>query len=103
MVVLGTQHCGGSLGDTGSYKLRVAGLFAIMGGSAIMIALPLLLKERCKWLLQLGTAFACGIVLATAFVHILPDAGRRACRCSGCLAQRLALLCNMRQGAAAYL
>ena len=82
MVVLGQHACGLVQGDTGSYRLRVAGLFAILGGSAVMIMLPLVLKQRFQSLLHLGSAFACGIVLATAFVHILPDAGDpRVSRC----------------------
>ena len=74
MVVLGKDVCAEAVGATGSYSLRVGGLFAILFGSAILTFLPIAARNRCQLLLQLGSCFATGVVLATAFVHMIPDA-----------------------------
>ncbi len=75
MVVLGKDNaCAEVAGDTGSFSLRIGGLFAIMFGSAILTFLPVVARNRCQLLLQLGSCFATGVVLATAFVHMIPDA-----------------------------
>lgn len=74
MVVLGKDVCVEKVGATGSYSLRVGGLFAILFGSAILTFLPIAARNRCQLLLQLGSCFATGVVLATAFVHMIPDA-----------------------------
>mmetsp|Transcript_19033 Transcript_19033/g.57508 ORF Transcript_19033/g.57508 Transcript_19033/m.57508 type:complete len:326 (-) Transcript_19033:773-1750(-) len=76
MVVLGQDPatCAQVVGSTGSFALRVGGLFAILGGSAVLTFLPLIARNRCQLLLHLGSCFATGVVLATAFVHMLPDA-----------------------------
>lgn len=75
MVVLGDESCAESVGDTGSFALRIGGLFAILGGSAILTFLPLLLRRKFDTALLLGACFASGVILSTAFNHILPDAG----------------------------
>ena len=46
-----------------------------MGGSAFLTLLPLLTRGKFQTFNYLGSVFAAGIILATAFVHILPDAG----------------------------
>jgi hypothetical protein len=77
MVVLGQENCAQSVGDSGSFTLRIAGLFAILGGSAVMTFLPLILRRGCDTALLLGACFASGVILSTAFNHMLPDAGSR--------------------------
>ena len=62
-------------GPRSSVALRVGGLFAILGGSAFLTLLPLLTRGKFQTFNYLGSVFAAGIILATAFVHILPDAG----------------------------
>ncbi len=54
--------------------LRIAALFAILVASTIGGLLPLLSKNRLKFGFFLGKVFAAGVVTATGFVHILPDA-----------------------------
>ena len=66
--VLSSQHA--------SVALRVGGLFAILGGSAVLTFLPLIIRGRFEKFNYLGSVFAAGVILATAFAHILPDAGR---------------------------
>ena len=69
------DECGAGLADQNAILgLRVGALFAILGTSAIGGFLPLLLKFRnLNALFFLGTCFAAGVVLATAFCHVLPD------------------------------
>lgn len=75
MVVLGQEDCARIVGDSGSFTLRIAGLFAILAGSAVMTFLPLVLRRGFDTALLLGSCFATGVILSTAFNHMLPDAG----------------------------
>lgn len=54
--------------------LRIAALFAILAASTIGGLLPLLSRNKFKFGFFLGKVFAAGVVTATGFVHILPDA-----------------------------
>lgn len=74
MVVLGQEACGQVAGNGGSYGLRVGGLFAIMFGSAILAFAPLVLRGRFATGFRIAACFATGVILATAFVHMIPDA-----------------------------
>ena len=65
----------GPVGNTDSaLGLRVAALFAILAASTLGALLPLLSKNRLRFEFFLGKVFAAGVVTATGFVHILPDA-----------------------------
>ncbi|CAL8469946.1 g9488 [Coccomyxa elongata] len=56
-------------------QLRIGGLFIILVASAVGAFLPLLSGDnRLPKVYVLGQAFAAGVVLATGFVHVLPDA-----------------------------
>ncbi|BDA43961.1 Fe(2+) transport protein 1 [Coccomyxa sp. Obi] len=56
-------------------QLRVGGLFVILVASAIGAFIPLLSRNnRLPKVFVLGQTFAAGVVLATGFVHVLPDA-----------------------------
>lgn len=59
--------------------LRVVGLFAILVASAVGVWLPWFTRAKGLELATFfGTVFAAGVVLATGFVHILPDGGETA-------------------------
>ena len=70
------DDCGADLTDQNAVLgIRLAGLFAILATSALGGFLPLVLKSRnLSASFFLGTCFAAGVVLATGFVHVLPDA-----------------------------
>lgn len=60
---------------------RVGSLFIILGTSAVGIFMPMLLHKfgqrdnnTIKSILLVGKFFGTGVILATAFVHMLPDA-----------------------------
>ncbi|KAI8336470.1 Zinc/iron permease [Blakeslea trispora] len=64
-----------------SLGLRVGSIFIILGTSAVGTYLPILL-HRIKsyksgdirdWILTVGKFFGTGVILATAFVHMLPE------------------------------
>lgn len=82
MVVLGQEACGQVAGNGGSFGLRVGGLFAIMFGSAILAFAPLVLRGRFATGFRIAACFATGVILATAFVHMIPDACERLPPCS---------------------
>ncbi|CEP15951.1 hypothetical protein [Parasitella parasitica] len=62
--------------------LRVGSIFIILGTSALGTYLPIILHRISPykpgdirdWLLTVGKFFGTGVILATAFVHMLPDA-----------------------------
>ncbi|EPB87936.1 hypothetical protein HMPREF1544_05227 [Mucor circinelloides 1006PhL] len=62
--------------------LRIGSIFIILGTSAVGTYLPILLHRISPykpgdirdWLLTVGKFFGTGVILATAFVHMLPDA-----------------------------
>ncbi|CAO3640557.1 unnamed protein product [Mucor hiemalis] len=62
--------------------LRVGSIFIILATSAIGTYLPIILHRISPykqgdvrdWLLTVGKFFGTGVILATAFVHMLPDA-----------------------------
>eukprot|EP00249_Psilotum_nudum_P016231 c25734_g1_i1 orf=304-1542(+) len=60
-------------------ELKLGAIITVLVASAIGVALPLL-GRRVKWFKSDGTffvvakAFAAGVILATGFVHMLPDA-----------------------------
>lgn len=81
---MGTADCGkdtdaGCWNEELALHLKTIAIFTILMTSACGVALPLLGK-RLKWLRTDGTffvlakAFAAGVILATGFVHMLPDA-----------------------------
>lgn len=62
--------------DNGAQTIRIVGLFVILVASALGVWLPWFTKARgLQSVTFFGTVFAAGIILATAFVHILPDGG----------------------------
>ncbi|KAI8072029.1 Zinc/iron permease [Thamnidium elegans] len=62
--------------------LRVGSIFIILGTSALGTYLPIILHHISPykqgdirdWILTVGKFFGTGVILATAFVHMLPDA-----------------------------
>ncbi|MCO5610758.1 hypothetical protein L7F22_064999 [Adiantum nelumboides] len=62
-----------------AFHLKVAAIFAILCAGAIGVALPLLGKKLSAFkadgpYFAVAKAFAAGVILATGFVHMLPDA-----------------------------
>eukprot|EP01018_Ginkgo_biloba_P016304 Gb_40187 [translate_table: standard] len=81
---MGTADCGWDIDiecrDTeAALHLKISGIFVILIASAFGVALPLV-GRRLNFLRTDGTffviakAFAAGVILATGFVHMLPDA-----------------------------
>ncbi|KAJ0380932.1 hypothetical protein COL26b_000772 [Colletotrichum chrysophilum] len=74
-------QCGGKKGGTSEYDvgLHVAGLFLVLGFSIFGAGFPVMAK-KVKWLkVPPKVFFACkhfgtGVLIATAFVHLLPTA-----------------------------
>ncbi|KAI7867089.1 Zinc/iron permease [Spinellus fusiger] len=70
-----------SLGDY-NMPLRIGSLFIIMAASAIGVFSPMILHRIRPyhagsiqdWLLTIGKFFGTGVILATAFIHMLPEA-----------------------------
>ncbi|KAI9013923.1 Zinc/iron permease [Phycomyces nitens] len=71
-------------GDPEDYNLplRIGSIFIILGTSALGVFGPIALhrvsangkNSPSDWILTIGKFFGTGVILATAFVHMLPDA-----------------------------
>lgn len=64
----------GSGTATAALAYRIGGLFGILLASAIGFSLPVICKGRFASAFFLFRTYAAGVVLATGFVHVLPDA-----------------------------
>lgn len=76
-----TTNCGSGGGDQGDLALRVASIFVILAGSSIGALFPVL-SRRTKWLgaripkqaFDTAKYFGSGVIIATAFIHLLSPA-----------------------------
>ncbi|EKM50161.1 uncharacterized protein PHACADRAFT_264732 [Phanerochaete carnosa HHB-10118-sp] len=74
-------NCGSGGGDTGSTGLRIASVFIVMIGSMFGAFFPVL-SRRSRWLaprvpkgvFEFAKYFGSGVIIATAFIHLLDPA-----------------------------
>ncbi|KAI0342402.1 ZIP-like iron-zinc transporter [Trametopsis cervina] len=74
-------NCGSGGGDTGSTGLRIGAVFIVMVGSLFGALFPVLAK-RTRWLapripkgvFDFAKYFGSGVIIATAFIHLLSPA-----------------------------
>ncbi|KAI8971253.1 ZIP zinc transporter-domain-containing protein [Pilobolus umbonatus] len=77
-----TYECAAQPIENYDMGLRVGSIFIILGTSALGTYMPILLHyikpyqqgDIQDWLLTIGKFFGTGVILATAFVHMLPSA-----------------------------
>ncbi|KAI8883214.1 Zinc/iron permease [Backusella circina FSU 941] len=82
MSVTGADECGAEEISDYNMPLRVGSIFIILCTSAIGVYLPIIAHRISPfskgsirdWLLTIGKFFGTGVILATAFVHMLPEA-----------------------------
>ncbi|EKM50143.1 uncharacterized protein PHACADRAFT_264707 [Phanerochaete carnosa HHB-10118-sp] len=76
-----SADCGSGGGDQGDLNLRVASIFVILAGSMLGALFPVL-SRRTKWLgarvpkraFDTAKYFGSGVIIATAFIHLLDPA-----------------------------
>ncbi|KAI8379494.1 Zinc/iron permease [Radiomyces spectabilis] len=76
------NECSQELIENYDMGMRVGSLFIILGTSAIGVYAPMILHRTSPysegsirdWVLAIGKFFGTGVILATAFVHMLPEA-----------------------------
>ncbi|GJE93307.1 ZIP zinc/iron transport family protein [Phanerochaete sordida] len=74
-------NCGSGGGDSGDLPLRIASIFVIFAGSSLGAFFPVL-SRRTKWLgaripkraFDTAKYFGSGVIIATAFIHLLSPA-----------------------------
>ncbi|KAL0075963.1 Zinc/iron permease [Phycomyces blakesleeanus] len=76
------DECAASIIGDYNMSLRIGSLFIIMGTSAIGVFTPVIIHRIRPydhgsirdWILTIGKFFGTGVILATAFIHMLPEA-----------------------------
>ncbi|KAK9257352.1 Zinc/iron permease [Lipomyces tetrasporus] len=75
--------CSSSNLDHYNLSLRIGSVFIVLAASAFAVFLPLVIQRLIKsgtksttaeWILVIIKQFGAGVIVATAFIHLLPDA-----------------------------